>query len=103
MQVLYAYALEPIAEVNGDRKSFAFRKGRSPEQVHSFLMDCLTDIDAPEWILISDIKSYYDTISHNWLIENIPMNKGVLKSFLKSGFIFNGELFNKEEGLSLRK
>ncbi len=29
MQVLYSYALEPIAEARADRKSFAFRKGRS--------------------------------------------------------------------------
>lgn len=101
MQVLYAYGLEPIAEVTADRKSFAFRKGRSSEQVHSFIMNCLTDIDAPDWILVTDIFSYYDTISHRWLIENIPMNKKVLKEFLSAGFIINGELFDKEEGISL--
>lgn len=101
MQVLYAYGLEPIAEVKADRKSFAFRKGRSPEQAHAFIMDCLTDIDAPEWILITDIQAYYDTISHKWLIENIPMNKKILKEFLSAGFIFKGELFDKEAGISL--
>lgn len=101
MQVLYSYGLEPIAEATADRKSFAFRKGRSPEQVHAYIMDCLTDVDAPEWILISDIKSYYDTISHKWLLENIPMNKFILKEFLQSGFILNGEFFNREEGISL--
>lgn len=101
MQVLYAYALEPVAEVRADRKSFAFRKGRSPEQAHSHIIHSLTDTDAPEWVLISDIKSYYDTISHKWLIDNIPMNKHILKEFLGSGFVFNGELFNKDEGISL--
>lgn len=101
MQVLYSYSLEPISEATADRKSFAFRKGRSPEQVHAFIMDCLTDVDAPDWILISDIKSYYDTISHKWLLENIPMNKKILKEFLQCGFILNGDFFNKEEGISL--
>lgn len=101
MQVLYAYALEPIAEANADRKSFAFRKGRSPEQVHSYIMNCLTDVDAPEWVLVTDVSSFYDSISHNWLIENIPINKYVLREFLKSGIIFNGEFFNKDEGISL--
>ena len=101
MQVLYSYSLEPVAEATADRKSFAFRKGRSPEQVHACIMDCLTDVDAPEWILISDIKSYYDTISHKWLLENIPMNKGILREFLQSGFIFKGDFFNREEGISL--
>ena len=101
MQVLYSYGLEPIAEATADRKSFAFRKGRSPEQVHAHIMDCLTDIDAPEWVLITDIKSYYDTISHKWLIENIPINKYVLREFLQSGLVFNGEFFDKNEGISL--
>lgn len=101
MQVLWAYALEPIAEARADRKSFAFRKGRSSEQAHAFIMDCLTDVDAPEWILTTDVESYYDTISHKWLLKNIPMNKYVLKQFLKSGFMFNGEFFDRESGISL--
>lgn len=101
MQVLYAYSLEPIAEATADRKSFAFRKGRSAEQAHAFIMHCLTDVDAPSWVLISDIKSYYDTISHRWLLKNIPMDKKILKEFLGAGFVLNGEFFNKEEGISL--
>ena len=83
MQVLYSYALEAISEARADRKSFAFRKVRSPQQTHAFIMNCLTDIDAPEWILITDIKSYYNTISHKWLIENIPIHNTVLKQFLE--------------------
>ena len=101
MQVLYSYALEPISEARADRKSFAFRKGRSPQQTHAFIMNCLTDIDAPEWILITDIKSYYNTISHKWLIENIPIHNTVLKQFLKCGYIFQNELFEVDEGISL--
>ena len=101
MQVLYAYALEPVAEVTADRKSFAFRKYRSPEMTHSFIMQCLTDTNPPEWVLITDIASYYDTISHEWLINNIPINKKILKEFLKSGMILNGELFYRDKGISL--
>ena len=101
MQVLYSYALEPISEARADRKSFAFRKGRSPQQTHAFIMDCLTDSDAPEWILITDIKSYYNSISHKWLIDNIPIHKSVLKQFLKCGYIFQNELFETDEGISL--
>ena len=101
MQVLYSYALEPISEGRADRKSFAFRKGRSPQQTHAFIMHGLTDGDAPEWVLITDIKSYYGSISHKWLIENIPIHKSVLKQFLKCGYIFNKELFETNEGISL--
>lgn len=101
MQVLYAYALEPISEATADRKSFAFRKGRSTEQVHAFVMNSLTASDAADWVLVTDIKSYYDTISHKWLLENIPIDREVLKQFLKAGIIFNGEFYNKDEGISL--
>ena len=101
MQVLYSYALEPISEAMADRKSFAFRKGRSTVQAHSFIMHALTDIDATEWVLITDIKSYYASISHRWLIENIPTHKSVLKQFLKCGYIFKNEVFEINEGISL--
>lgn len=102
MQVLYSYALEPISEAKADRKSFAFRKSRSAGLAHSVIMDCFTDTEKAEWVVITDVKSYYDTVSHKWLLKNIPMNKYVLKQFLSSGYIFNGELFNKEDGISLR-
>ena len=102
MQVLYAYALEPISEATADRKSFAFRKGRSSEHAHACIMDSLTDYEAADWILITDISSYYDTISHKFLINNIPIDKNILKEFLNAGFVFKGELFSKEEGISLR-
>lgn len=101
MQVLYAYSLEPVSEAIADRKSFAFRKGRSPGQAHTFIMDCLTDVDCPDWVLVTDIASYYDTISHKWLLANIPMKKHILREFLESGIMFKGELFQKDEGISL--
>ena len=40
----------------------------------------------------------FDHISHDWLIEHIPMDKSVLKQFLKAGFIFQDELFPTDEG-----
>ena len=35
---------------------------------------------------------------HQWLIDNIPMDKVMLKKWLKSGFVFNNRLFPTEEG-----
>ena len=32
------------------------------------------------------------------LIDNIPMDKSILKQFLKAGFVFQGELFPTEAG-----
>ena len=37
-----------------------------------------------------DIKSCFDQISHDWLLKNIPMDKLVLKKFLKADFMETG-------------
>ena len=98
MQALYLMALEPIAETTGDRFSYGFRKKRRT-------MDAIRQIDtvlnrqhSPEWILEGDIKGCFDHISHDWLIENIPMDKTILRKWLKCGAVFNGKLFPTEEG-----
>ncbi len=101
MQVLYAYSLDPVAEATAERKSFAFRKGRSMQDVHSYIVDCLNGTDAPKYVLLADVKSCYNNISHKWLLDNIPMDKYVLNEFLKSGFVFAGSMFPTEQGISL--
>lgn len=101
MQILHSYALEPVAEAWADRKSFAFRKGRTHLDAHACLWDNLCDETCPEWVLLADVENYYETISHDWLMRNIPMNKRVLKEFLKSGVCFNGEIFPTDVGISL--
>ena len=40
----------------------------------------------------------FRSISHDWLIENIPMDKSVLKQFLKAEFVFQDKLFPTDEG-----
>lgn len=101
MQVLHAMSLEPIAEAWADRKSFAFRKGRTALDAHACLWNNLCDDTCPEWVLLADVENYYETVSHDWIMRNIPMNKNVLREFLKSGVCFNGEIFPTEEGISL--
>lgn len=44
-----------------------------------------------------DIKGCFDHISHAWLINNIPMDKEILRKWLECGYVFNGELFPTEE------
>ncbi len=101
MQVLYAYSLDPVSEATAERKSFAFRKGRSMQDVHSYIVDCLSGKAAPRFVLIGDVKACYNSISHNWLLSNIHMDRSVLKEFLKSGFVFAGSIFPTEQGISL--
>jgi RNA-directed DNA polymerase len=35
----------------------------------------------------------FDNISHDWLLTNIPMDKVVLQKWLKSGFVWKGQMF----------
>jgi len=98
MQALYALALDTVSESMADNKSFGFRKGRSCHDACEYIFTALSRKISPRWILEGDIKGCFDNISHDWLIENIPMDKSVLKQFLKAGFIFKHELFPTEEG-----
>lgn len=101
MQVLYAYSLDPVAEATGDRKSFAFRKGRSMFDCHSYICKAFEGSNAPRYGLRGDVKSCYDKISHRWLLQNIPMDRKVLREILRAGAVFNGSLFPTERGISL--
>ena len=98
MQALYALALDPVSETTADTKSFGFRKGRCAQDACEYIFTALSRSFSPQWVLEGDIKGCFDHISHDWLIEHIPMDKSVLKQFLKAGFIFERELFPTDEG-----
>lgn len=101
MQCLYAYALDPIAESWGDRKSFAYRKGRSAYDMNEYIKLGLSGNDAPEWLFIADVRKCYENISHEWIMENIPMSGYVLHQFLAAGYVFGGKLFPMEVGVGI--
>lgn len=98
MQALYKFALEPIAETYADPNSYGFRMGRS---THDAIEQCFTVLNkrkSPQWVLEGDIKGCFDHISHEWLMENIPMDTQVLHKWLKCGFVATKHLFPAEEG-----
>ena len=97
-QALHLLALEPISETLADKGSYGFRLFRS---CHDALERCfihLSRTDSATWILEGDIKGCFDNISHQWLIENIPMDKKILQQWLKAGFVENKQLFPTEQG-----
>lgn len=98
MQALYALALDPVSEVTADKHSFGFRKGRCAQDACEYIFADLARTVSPQWVLEGDIKGCFDNISHDWLIANIPMDKSILKQFLKAGFVFKGDLFPTEDG-----
>jgi len=98
MQALYALALDPVAEVTADKRSFGFRRGRCCQDACEYIFADLARSVCAEWVLEGDIKGCFDNISHEWLTANIPMDKSILKQFLKAGFVFRGDLFPTDDG-----
>ncbi len=98
MQALYLLALEPIAETTADQHSYGFRPYRS---CHDAIGQChvlLSRKDAPQYILEGDIKSCFDEISHQFILDNIPIDKKVLKQWLKAGAVEEKSWFPSDEG-----
>lgn len=98
MQALHLLALDPVAETLADRNSYGFRSERctADAQVQCYLA-LARDIRA-QWILEADIAGCFDNISHDWLIANIPMDKAMLKKWLKAGVVESDQLFPTEQG-----
>src|SRR5690606_15075085 len=79
--------LSPVAETTGDNHSYGFRVGRSTADAMSQIFKTLAGKDRAEWILEVDIRKCFDEIDHNWLLDSIPMEKNILRKWLKSGYI----------------
>ncbi|KAF5427836.1 RNA-directed DNA polymerase, partial [Candidatus Methanophagaceae archaeon] len=92
MQALYALSLSPVAEATADPCSFGFRKYRSAQDACQYAFICLSHKNSAQWVLEGDIKGCFGNINHEWLLDNIPMDKSILKQFLKAGFVYNRHL-----------
>jgi len=98
MQALYLLALDPVAETTADPNSYGFRPGRSTADAIEQCFCVLGKRASPQWILEGDIKGCFDAISHDWLQRHMPMEKGMLKKWLKTGYMARHVLHPTEEG-----
>ena len=98
MQALYLLALDPIAETQADPNSYGFRKERSCADAIGQAHTVLSNRAGAKWILEGDIRACFDRISHEWLEAHIPMDKTILRKWLKAGFIEKHVLHPTEEG-----
>lgn len=88
VQTLYSFALDPIVEETSDSRSYGFRRYRSVHDNATYLKLVLGFYTATRrFILKADIQAFFPSVSHDWLLENIPMKKEILKEFLKAGFL----------------
>lgn len=98
MQALYALALAPIAETLADRNSYGFREGRRCADALEQCFTCLAQRASAPWVLEGDIKACFDEISHDWLLQHVPMDKRMLRAWLKAGYWEEGQLFPTHAG-----
>lgn len=87
MQALYLLALDPVAETKADPNSYGFRPGRSTADAREQIHTLLAQVKAAPWVIEGDIKGCFDNISHDWMLANIPTDKGILRKWLKCGYM----------------
>jgi RNA-directed DNA polymerase len=98
MQALYLLGLDPIAETQADHHSYGFRLERCCADALDQCHKILSGPTGPNWILEGDIKACFDRISHHWLLDHIPMDKELLRKWLRAGFLEKHVLFATTDG-----
>jgi RNA-directed DNA polymerase len=99
MQALWHMALEPIAEEWADPNSYGFRPKRSTQDAIEQCFKTLSRRDSAQIIFEGDIKSCFDSIDHEYLLKNIPMDKIILKKFLKAEFMEKNVIYPTISGV----
>ncbi|MDE1179651.1 group II intron reverse transcriptase/maturase [Paraburkholderia sp.] len=98
MQALYLLALEPVSESTSDPNSYGFRLNRSTADAMAQIRVCVSKKASAHWLLEADIRGCFDHINHDWLETHVPMDRGILRQWLKAGLIYNGQLQATEAG-----
>jgi RNA-directed DNA polymerase len=98
MQCLYKLALAPVAETTADPNSYGFRESRCCADAVAAAFNALSKPNSAPWVLEGDITGCYDHISHDWMIQNIPMDREILIKWLKAGYVEKKRLYPTRKG-----
>jgi RNA-directed DNA polymerase len=98
MQALHLMAVDPVGETVADINSYGFRPKRSCADAIEQCFIVLNGKKSAQWVLDADIKGCFDNISHEWMMENIPMDKRMLRLWLKNKIIDGKTFFNSDKG-----
>jgi RNA-directed DNA polymerase len=86
-QALHLLALEPVVETTADPNSYGFRKQRSVADAIEQCRNDLSRATSAQWVLEGDIRNCFDEISHEWLLSHAPMDRAIIRKWLKAGVI----------------
>ena len=104
VQSLFKLVTEPITEAYADRESYGFRKNRNTHQALAKLRSILKSTPGVEnYVILSlDIKGFFNTINHEWIVNNFPISnkyQHVLKSWLLSGILIDKSVVATHSGV----
>jgi RNA-directed DNA polymerase len=97
-QALHLLSLEPIAELKADINSYGFRPLRSCADAIEQCFKTLSHKKSAAYVLEGDIRACFDNISHSWMLDNIPMDKEILRKWLRAGYIEQGTFHSTYQG-----
>ncbi len=109
MQTLFVLLLDPIVEAASDDFSYGFRKGRNAHQAIGDLSNHLRvkpQLKRPKtvsrryfshskYVYSLDIKGFFNNVSHDWLVENVPIPsrfRKVWSQWLTSEVHYQGDI-----------
>ncbi len=98
MQALHLLALDPVAETTADENSYGFRQKRRCADAVDGCCIALRRRGSSPWVLEGDIRGCFDNISHDWLLAHVPMDRAILRKWLKAGYMEKQVLHATEEG-----
>jgi len=87
MQTLFVLLLDPIVEATSDDFSYGFRQGRNAHQAIGDLSNHLRikphqkrpkmcsrhSFSHSKYVYSFDIKDFFNNVSNDWLVENVPI------------------------------
>ncbi|WP_260675821.1 MULTISPECIES: reverse transcriptase/maturase family protein [Nostocales] len=98
-QALAKLALEPEWEAFFEPNSYGFRPGRSAHDAIGAIFIAINQ--KSKWVLDADISKCFDKINHEELLKKIntfPTMRRLIKAWLKSGVMDDGQFFETNEG-----
>ena len=96
---LLLIAMDPVVETLADAHSYGFRKHRSSQDVVKDIMSRFGFDRGNVWVLKADIKECFDHLSHDWILNNAPAARKILRPILQCGYYYKGEKFPTTEGV----
>jgi group II intron reverse transcriptase/maturase len=103
VQGAVAEVLNAIYEVDFLGFSYGFRPGRNPHQALSALRTAIMSQHV-NWVLDADIRSFYDSIDHEWLLRMLehriadPRVLRLIRMWLEAGILESDEWRETDKG-----